>query len=541
MINKLYLLQKYLEKEGLRPESLKASELFTLYSLDKNAEFLTAQRSRLESITWNGKTYNALGYLPDGSAVALILREDIEGEDVSVSGPFKLLGQTNISVTNADETQNYNLTQYQGGNVLPVSVRSGAVGVTENKVAVDYGDVSNADIAIEIAAIIGAVPVVGEPVDIGASVLAVIKDPPDYLMGVIGILCALPVFGVGAALARPVLKRAGINGIAEVVTEHIKKHLKERSSEIIALIRQQSAALISELKEEAPKIVDKYDLASALVTRERLSILEDHIDDIVKSIDNYLRERGTSLAELGPDFLTALTKNRSFQSFYQGSTLVDDLGRPIPLFHGTISPGNFSIPSTSGPPPGSVGFVDPNIYLGAHFAQEAEVAADFAVGALGQGKREGLTELGYETGEGRTLAVFANVKNPLDMDEDTMHKLCYEGFAPDEIIEKMFEHNLSKGSRKIADKEAYLSRYNSDPKFRKDANFEFVSLGNPLGQDVRALLAKLGGDLKEKLKASGYDAIRYGNLSETAGTGRSGISWIIFEQSQIRPVSDFVN
>tara|TARA_R110002126_G_C10435294_1_gene498479 strand:+ start:88 stop:1686 length:1599 start_codon:yes stop_codon:yes gene_type:complete len=493
-------------------------------------KYLSSKRNKLETVTWKGKKYRALGFLEKGNPVALIKKSDLKPQDASTAGPFELLGQDKVTLTNAGDTKKHDLTKLRDGKTVIVSVRDNAKDVNVNIVKVDYDDDSIADIAIEVAGVLGAFPLVGEPVDIAAGIIATMKDPPDYLIGVISIMCAVPVLGTGVALLKPAIRKAGLEGAGKVIGEYIIKH----SGELFSTFKGQVSELLGLIKKSAPEIIDKYDLASSVVARERLNVLEDHLDDIIESVNNYLKKRGTSLSELGPDFLTTVTKKRSFQDFNKGSKLVDEAGRPVPLFHGTVSPGDFATPSTSGPPKGSLGFVDPNTYLGAHFAQEAEVASDFAVGELGKAKAEFLPQVGREAGEGRTLAVFANVKNPIELSETEMHKLAYEKFAPDEIIEKM-----SREARTTP--EDFLEKYKNNKKFRSDQNFKFASFQDPTSADIRKLMSKLGNDLKKDLKDQGYDAVKYFNKSETAGTGRKGVSWIIFEQEQMRPISDFVN
>jgi hypothetical protein len=345
MINKLYLLQKYLEKEGLSSESIKTSELIDLYNLNKNAEFLTAKRDRLQSITWNGKTYNALGYLPDGSPVALISKEDIESKDVSSSGPFELLGQTNISVTNADETQNYNLAQYQGGNVLPVSVRPGATGVTQNKTKVDYGDASSADIAIEIGGILGAFPLLGEPVDIASGVIAAYKDPPDYILAAISILCAVPVLGIGAAVLKPVLRRLGsAKKIGEKIGEEMAKNMepeliapavkeaKELAHEVLdkvaekipedASIPEVASNPIQKVKKEVDKIIDGIYYSSDSVKKTQHYSKEVMLDFFKKDISK-LTSLGITPVEVGGKTMAGAGKyGRAYHVIYKGQPAV---------------------------------------------------------------------------------------------------------------------------------------------------------------------------------------------------------------------------
>lgn len=345
MINKLYLLQKYLEKEGLSSESIRTSQLIDLYSLNKNAEFLTAKRDRLQSITWNGKTYNALGYLPDGSPVALISKEDIKNEDVSSSGPFELLGQKNISVTNADETQNYNLAQYQGGNVLPVSVRPGATGVTQNKTKVDYGDASSADIAIEIGGILGAFPLLGEPVDIASGVIAAYKDPPDYILAAISILCAVPVLGIGAAVLKPALRRLGsAKEIGEKIGEEMAKNMepeliapavkeaKELAHEVLDKVAEKipedvsvpevASNPIQKVKKEVDKIIDGIYYSSDSVKATQHYSKEVMLDFFEKDISK-LTSLGITPVEVGGKTMAGAGKyGRAYHVIYKGQPAV---------------------------------------------------------------------------------------------------------------------------------------------------------------------------------------------------------------------------
>lgn len=196
-------------------------------------KYLSSKRNKLETITWKGKKYRALGFLEKGNPVALITKADLKPQDASTSGPFELLGQDKVTLTNAGDTRKYDLTKFRDGKTATVSVRGNAKSVKVNITKVDYGDPSMSDWAIEVGSYIGMIPGVGTPVDLGSAVLAVIKDPPDYLLGALCVLCSAPGLGLAAGAfkiaGKGLLKKGATGAVKSEVAESFVKYLKSKN------------------------------------------------------------------------------------------------------------------------------------------------------------------------------------------------------------------------------------------------------------------------------------------------------------------------
>jgi hypothetical protein len=238
-------------------------------------KYLSSKRDKLETITWKGKKYKALGFLEKGNPVALIKKSDLKPQDTSTSGPFQLLGKDKITIINSDDKRVYNLAQYEGGSSVPVFVRDNTKDVKLDIVKVDYGDPSSADWAIEIGSYIGMIPGVGTPVDLGSAVLAVIKDPPDYLLGALSVLCSAPILGLAAGAAKiagkGVIKTGAravgreiadevIEEAAEALVKYLKSKDVEISEKVFGSLRKQLDGTLEYLEKQMKKFAQNHDI-----------------------------------------------------------------------------------------------------------------------------------------------------------------------------------------------------------------------------------------------------------------------------------------
>ena len=81
---------------------------------------------------------------------------------------------------------------------------------------------TGADMAIEALGVVGAVPIIGEPADVVSGLLAITKDPPDYLLAALCFICAIPALGTLAIPAKESIKKAkNIDEAIEAMSEHV--------------------------------------------------------------------------------------------------------------------------------------------------------------------------------------------------------------------------------------------------------------------------------------------------------------------------------
>lgn len=278
-------------------------------------KYLSSKRNKLETITWKGKKYRALGFLEKGNPVALITKSDLKPQDASAAGPFELLGQDKVTLTNAGDTRKYDLTKFRGGKTVTVSVRDNAKSVKVDIVKVDYGDPSISDWAIEVGSYIGMIPGVGTPVDLGSAVLAVIKDPPDYLLGALCVLCSAPVLGLAAGAAKivgkGVIKKGAttigkevsdeaIEKAAEALVNYLKSKDVEISEKVFGALRKQLDGTLEYLEKQMKKFAQDHNVFGVCALTEqqgtggcargveeaakRARALKKEVDDLLSSV-----------------------------------------------------------------------------------------------------------------------------------------------------------------------------------------------------------------------------------------------------------------
>ena len=307
------VIRETILKEILKEQTASSLTIKLLVSdiMNDPQKYLSSKQSNLETITWKRKEYKALGFLKKGNPVVLITKTDLKPQDISTSGSFQLPDKDSVLLTNAGDDQNFNLKNLRDGNVVPVYVRDSAKDVTLNITKVDYGEPSIADIAIEVGGVLGAIPLIGEPIDVATAVLSIYKDPPDYLLAAISVICAIPVMGVGAALARPILKRlrsgkeigekigelALEQGSAELTTTAVKK-AKDAAEEIIEVVRENAPENIEGFSKLKEVVSETFDGIDAWIARDvPLTQVRSHLRDKVIDAANLMRGLGLEFTE----------------------------------------------------------------------------------------------------------------------------------------------------------------------------------------------------------------------------------------------------
>jgi len=299
------VIRETILKEILKEQTASSLTIKLLVSdiMNDPQKYLSSEQSNLETITWKGKEYVALGFLKKGNPVVLITKTDLKPQDISTSGSFQLPDKDSVLLTNAGDDQNFNLKNLRDGNVVPVYVRDSAKDVTLNITKVDYGEPSIADWAIEVGSYIGMVPGVGTPVDLASAVLAVIKDPPDYLLGALCVLCSAPVLGLVAGAAKIVGKgiiKKGATAIgrevsdeaiekaAEALVNYLKSIDAEISEKVFGALRKQLDGTLEYLEKQMKKFAQDQDLFGlcALTEQKGLAGCASSVSEATRRFEN---------------------------------------------------------------------------------------------------------------------------------------------------------------------------------------------------------------------------------------------------------------
>jgi 8-oxo-dGTP pyrophosphatase MutT (NUDIX family) len=242
------------------------------------------------------------------------------------------------------------------------------------------------------------------------------------------------------------------------------------------------------------------------------------------------------------------SQDAKFRQWFQGSKVVDKNGNPMPVYHGTRSSVDFDTFSVDGPPQAEDSFEgettssgsgwDPTAYLGAHFAEETNVASAFAMG-------EGWQKSRYDGEEvkPRVIQVFLRVTNPKDFGSETnLRNFIYQGKITDDDVlgigcrvetgynpwEGDDDPNVQK------EIEEYYQKYENDQSFRAKENQYLFEQYRPMDMEddmLRNAAYDLAMQAVHKLRQSGHDGIRYANEVE------GGHAWIVWDPRQIKSVN----
>jgi hypothetical protein len=230
--------------------------------------------------------------------------------------------------------------------------------------------------------------------------------------------------------------------------------------------------------------------------------------------------------------------NPKFQAWFRGSKVVDAQGNPLRCYHGTQSSVDFDEFSVDGPvydeqgeASSSGSGTDPTAYMGAHFAQEPQVASRFAQPGMNDwmaARYEG------ESPKPRVIPVYLRITKPKDFGrERNLRWFIYEGklngHAGDEILDQaMRMDGLDPEDETDPKVTEWLQMYDTDSDFRMDQNQAVIEGSSAYADDLEEAARELAMDARERLEAAGFDGIRYVNEIER------GISWIVFNPNQVK-------
>ena len=236
---------------------------------------------------------------------------------------------------------------------------------------------------------------------------------------------------------------------------------------------------------------------------------------------------------------TAAAALEAIQSMAVAPTLTVRDGQPMLFFHGTRSPADFETFSCRGPLPNDDGIIesddsgpDPTAYLGAHFAEEREVAASFAHRTCSWMRGRPIADADGDL-DPRIIAVALAVRNPamFETEDDLRSFIWREGSISDDafLFQAMeLKHRVVEGTPEA---DAWVERYETDAALRHEIN-EHVFLHRRTDPDedpglMLAEAAHFADAAREALIKLGHDGVCYRNGVE------GGVSWIAFEPDQI--------
>jgi hypothetical protein len=297
----------------------------------------------------------------------------------------------------------------------------------------------------------------------------------------------------------------------------IAPYVKEIAGESIPVRASQESGLANAAENVAPtKALSKFDVENTQPAAKRA----------IGNVASQVRD-----AALEDDF----------KDWFGKSKIVDENGKPLRVYHGTRSSAEFKDFSTEGRPmvEGEYGEgeyatsgsgADPTSYMGAHFAGEPQVANKFASGSDWMKSR-------YEAGEvkPRVIPTYLSIENPKNFGpESNLRNFIYEGklagYEGDELLNRAMEADDVDPESEEA--EGWMSKYDSDPKFRAEQNQWLFESHRPAeGEDemLDSAAQDLAQDAKSRLKQMGHDGAIYKNEVE-GGTG-----YIAFDSNQIKP------
>lgn len=213
--------------------------------------FMTTKVDSLEAVSIDGKKYNALGYSmldKESSRYSIenILNLVTGAQDrldtvilqvpsndailTKIKGSKFILLDGEILIRNSGTKFKFNTDVFNKNNKSKTRIVAFPIGeairkkhkVKFSSERLDFDAPSGADYAIEIAGILGMIPGLGEPLDAASAVLAIAKDPPDYILAIFSILCAVPVVGTAIALLRPGVKKIAQEGGEEASKKFVE-------------------------------------------------------------------------------------------------------------------------------------------------------------------------------------------------------------------------------------------------------------------------------------------------------------------------------
>ena len=256
--------------------------------------FLSTAEEGIKSVQINNKNYAAMGFTKAQEKFYLVIHAPKTDEQKIKKVGGQMIKRKEVKLQNSEtSSQTHTQKNFGFGNskvkniFYAIPTKSDQIKYT--KEVLKTGASSDADYAIEIGGILGAIPGLGNFVDIGTMFVAIIKDPPDYLMGAFSFICALPAIGVGAAFARAAVKKAGKEG-AKNVAKQLSKELKDQGvtltrTKLTAFKQKISGIWASVTSKERIEMISRVTNVKADEIISRLGETKKYVDEIVDNIE----------------------------------------------------------------------------------------------------------------------------------------------------------------------------------------------------------------------------------------------------------------
>jgi hypothetical protein len=190
---------------------------------------------------------------------------------ISLSKDYSFIEETEgeIFINNSGTSFSYNTDVINNGGkskILLISPSNLPDDITieyssVKKAAADSTDIAYVDYIIETLGLIGMVPFLGEPADVAAGILEILKDDPNYLMAAISFICAIPVAGTLAAPAKQAIKNAkNTDEAAKIIAEYIPAPAMEsiESGTREFLTKENAKEIARKLNLEADELAEKF-------------------------------------------------------------------------------------------------------------------------------------------------------------------------------------------------------------------------------------------------------------------------------------------
>ena len=275
--------------------------------------FLSSDVKSLEKVKLGDLTLQALGYIaiddknPDKFDHVLVYSKKTDHQKiVKNTDSFKLLTNNFTYTVKNNERKSSHKIQLKS-DMSAYAIPSATPGLKKIESNLKTGKASPADWAIEALSFAGIVPAAGTPADIAAAVLAIAKDPPDYVLAALSLILGVGVpFGIGYLVKEPAEKavKAAIKNandpkeIGEAIASHISElsdkpitdefaeRLEKEILDILELVRDIDIETLPGLDESIEKAFQK-----------NIDTLEEVIESVTVTLKRAESPSGTTSAQ----------------------------------------------------------------------------------------------------------------------------------------------------------------------------------------------------------------------------------------------------
>ena len=269
-------------------------------SIKSVQDFFTSKTESLRAIELENKKYIAYGYYTvDDKECVVIQVQKKNHQDMMKKGAKLLEAGKSYNIKNHGSSSNITLKKNEKNAYYALPVKTQGIKFTADKLK--SGSNSAADWSVEFLSILGGIPVAGLGFDAAAATIALMKDPPDYIIAAFCLLFALPIeaitllygFRKQAELAMKA-STASMEQQTKILAKMIADEAKRLDlgenimRNIVATGRQTGETIIRELKE--PAVLGRLAKISGKSTQQLASNVDEFSDVWKKLLDNMTDE-----------------------------------------------------------------------------------------------------------------------------------------------------------------------------------------------------------------------------------------------------------